>query len=66
MAEAERAKKVYNQYADRDEDIANKLGISSHGANRDKIKFELTKIKNKPKLMDRLGITSKDLKLYGL
>jgi len=65
-AEATKAKKVYNQYEDRHEDIANKLGISSSGANPEKIKFELNKIKHNKNLRKILKLTDSDFKLYGL
>ena len=64
--EAKRATQVYNQYANREEDIANKLGISSSGANFEKIKFELNKVKGKIKLREILKLTDADFKRYGL
>ncbi len=44
--------------------IANKLGISSSGVNKEKIIYELNKIKNKPHLLKLLKISDKDLKDY--
>ena len=65
-AEAKKAEKVYNQYEDQGEDIANKLGINSAGANDDKIRFELNKIKDNKNLRKILKLTDKDFKKYGL
>ena len=64
--ESKQAKKTYDQYEDRTEDIANKLGINSSGANYDKIKFELNKIKDNKNLRKILKLTDKDFKKYGL
>ena len=44
--------------------ISNKLGISSSGVNKEKIIYELNKIKNKPHLLKLLKISDKDLKDY--
>lgn len=60
------SKKTYDQYEDRTEDIANKLGINSSGANYEKIQFELNKIKNNKNLRKILKLTDKDFKRYGL
>jgi len=63
-AEAKKAKKVYHQNSDREEFIKNRLGISS-ASPRDKVIFELNKIKHKPRLLKQLKITESDLKVYG-
>jgi len=64
--EEEKAKKIYNQYPDREIEIGKRLGINSNGINPEKIKFELNKIKNKPHLIKILKLTPEDFKKYGL
>ena len=65
VIEAKRATKVYDQYKDREEDVRNKLGISS-SAPYEKIVFELNKIKGKRDLKRILHITDEDLERFGI
>lgn len=62
---AAKAETIYNQYEDRTEDISNKLGISS-GVPREKIIFELNKLKNKQDLRKILKLTDEDFKRFGI
>ena len=62
--EAAKSKKVYNQHSDREEDIKNKLGISSSSP-KEKVIFELNKVRHKKDLLKSLKITDADLKEYG-
>ena len=62
-AEAKKAKVTFN--SNRINPINKRLGISS-AAPREKIIFELNKIKGNERLLKQLKITDKDLKEYGL
>lgn len=62
-AEAKKARQIFN--SNRINPITKKLGISS-SAPREKIIFELNKIKGNARLMKQLKVTDKDLKEYGV
>lgn len=62
-SEAKKARDTFN--SKRINPINKRLGISS-SAPREKIVFELNKIKGNPKLLNQLKITDSDLKEYGL
>ena len=61
--EAKKAKVIFN--SDSINPINKRLGISSN-APREKIIFELNKIKGNVRLLKQLKITDSDLKEYGL
>ncbi len=63
------AKKAKDKYVDSSElqNIANRLGISQHGANKEKIVFELHRLKSKSKATwNALNLTDKDFKKFGV
>ena len=62
-AEAKKAKDTFD--SDRINPINKRLGISSNTP-REKIIFELNKIKGNERLMKQLKITESDLKEYGI
>jgi len=62
-AEAKKAKKIFN--TDNINPINKRLGISSN-APKEKIVYELNKIKGNKRLLKQLSITESDLIRYGL